>query len=277
MADDLGDLKTIGGASILELMAGAVLVLIALFAIYKNTYHMGTQLPTCENFIYNTYAYVVLGLLLIVVLCMANDKVTILPNIMSLFGNNSMIMNIVIIIAIIAILLLFIYLTKSTDAAAHPILVHVFWLCFIYILATLFYILYLLARIAGVWFIGLLITAIVVGITMYIGYKYPGLIPQSAKIWLFVAAVILIVLSLVGPYFIKDMNALIILYAVIAFGFIVIFSLFLLLEADKVREDAKTCVSPNYPGESTMIIYDIYIILNNILQLLLLKKMRGGK
>jgi FtsH-binding integral membrane protein len=263
-------LKQAGSASLFEILAGSVLVLITIVAIYRKTYNDGQAPPTCDNYVLNTFLYVILGLLLIILLCMINDKVPILPDItkMLLKTNGNIWMILLILLVIFGLLLLFIYMTKNGDPR-NVLLIHAYWGSFIYILAVLLYLLYLISRLFGVFYIGMGITAILVVIVSYIGYTYADLIDPSYRLWLIGALIAIIVIGVVAVLFVRDPIILSAIMLGITIASFVIFVLFLLIEVSIVRQNAKTCIIPNYPAESLLIIYDIFIIFKDILRLLI--------
>jgi FtsH-binding integral membrane protein len=268
--------KTANGASLTEIIIGSVLVLFTIAVIYKKTYNDGTKPPTCDDYVYNTFLYVILGLLLVITLCMINDKLPILPDMIKIiehFGDNLLTL-IVISIIIIVLLVTLMYLTKKTDPT-NVLLIHTYWSAFIYMLAALLYILYIISRYMGVFKMGILITAIIVGITIYIGYTYPTLITPQMRSILIGALIAVIIISFMSVFLIKDPVTLGYVMVGITIASLLLFIAFLLMEVGKVRENSKTCVVPNYPGESVLIIYDIVIIFENVLRLLIRGK--GGK
>lgn len=269
-------LKQAGSASLFEILAGSVLVLLTIVAIYRKTYNDGQAPPTCDNYVFNTFLYVILGMLLIITLCMMNDKVAILPDITKMFlkadGNIWLIL--LIILVIFGLLLFFMYITKTGDPR-NVLLIHAYWGGFIYILAVLLYFLYLISRLFGVFYIGIGITAILVGIVSYMGYTYADLIDPSYRLYLIGALIVIIVIGFASILFVRDPIILSAIMLGITIISLVIFVLFLLIEVSIVRENAKKCKIPNYPAESLLIIYDIFIIFNDILRLLIYG--RSGK
>jgi FtsH-binding integral membrane protein len=264
-------LKNAAGASLTDIIIGAVLVLFTIAVIYKQTYNNGTK-PTCDDYVYNTFLYVILGLLLVITLCMVNDKLPILPDITRIIQiTNNLFALFIILILLIAIMGYFMYLTKTSDPT-NIISIHVYWGIFIYILASFLYFLYLAARYMNVFQIGMLITAIIVGITSYIGYTYPTLITPEMRTFLIGALIVVILVGVGSVFFVKDPNTLALIMTFVTVASLILFIAFLLMEVGKVRENSKTCVIPNYPGESVFIVYDIIIILMDVLRLLLGRK-----
>jgi hypothetical protein len=266
------DLKKVDGASITEIAIGTLLVLFTIFIIYTKTYHNGNK-PTCDDYVYNTFLYVILGLLLLITFCMMNDKITILPDLFSIFiySGGSLIAILILSIIMIGILIFFMYMTKHTDPT-NTVLIHLYWTGFIYTLASLFYLIYLISRNLGIFKTGIIITFIIVIITCFVAIKYPDLLPQSLRYWLIGGLVVNIIVAYGALFLIKD--PVIFEYVIIAVTCVslIIFVLFLILEVSKITENAKTCVVPNYPGESLNIIYDVYAILTNILRLLMSRR-----
>lgn len=263
-------LKQAGSASLFEILAGSVLVLITIVAIYRKTYNDGQAPPTCDNYVLNTFLYVILGLLLIITLCMINDKVPILPDITKMFlkADDNIWIILLIMLVIFGLLLFFIYMTKNGDPR-NVLLIHAYWGSFIYILAVLLYFLYLISRLYGVFYIGMCITAILVVIVSYIGYTYADLIDPSYRLWLIGALIAIIAIGFVAILFVRDPIILSAIMLGITIASLVIFVLFLLIQVSIVRQNAKRCTIPNYPAESLLIIYDIFIIFKDILTLLI--------
>jgi FtsH-binding integral membrane protein len=262
------ELKKADGASLTEIIIGTALVLFTIAVIYKKTYHDGTKPPTCDDYVYNTFLYVILGLLLVITLCMVNDKLPILPDITRLIQLSSNLFVILIMMILMVIIMgVFMYLTKTSDPT-NLIRIHAYWGIFVYLLASILYFLYIISRYMNVFQIGILITAIIVGITIYIGYTYPTLITPETRNILIGVLIVTIIIGIGSVFFVKDPKTLGIIMTIITVISLLLFIAFLLMEVGKVRENSKTCVVPNYPGESVLIIYDIIIIFKNILSLL---------
>lgn len=165
----------------------------------------------------------------------------------------------------------FMYLTKTSDPT-NIFRIHAYWGVFIYLLASLLYFLYIVSRYMNVFQIGILITAVIVGITTYIGYTYPTLITPQMRNILIGALIVIIIISFGAIFFVKDPKTLSLIMLFVTVASLLLFIAFLLMEVGKVRENSKTCVVPNYPGESVFIIYDIIIILEDVLRLLIRRK-----
>lgn len=269
--------KTASGASLTEIIIGTVLVLFTIAVIYKKTYNDGTKPPTCDDYVYNTFLYVILGLLLVITLCMINDKLPVLPDIMKIVMNfsGSYLMMFVVIILMAVVMGVFMYMTKTSDPT-NVLAIHAYWGISVYLLAAFLYFLYIVSRFMGVFQIGMLITAVIVGITIYIGYTYPTLITPEMRKLLLWALLAIIGISFAAGFFIKDPVTLGYVMVGVTIASLLLFIAFLLMEVGKVRENSKTCKVPNYPGESILIIYDIVIILEDVLSLLIRAKSGKG-
>ena len=269
-------------SSILELIISWLIVAGLIISIYYNAYTKdplpSTSSPyqvslTCDNYVLNTFLYVILGLVLIVSLCMLNDRIPIIPEFLFKFQTNNIIFNIILIIIIISLLLGLIYLTKSTDPN-RTFVINTYWFGFIYILACIFYFIYQYSRILNVFYLGCIIVIIISITTCIIALEYPYLIDAKMKNNIFFIFIILFIIAIGVPFIIKDIQTLIKIYIVIIIGFIIIFILFLLSEVATLRTKAIQCKIPNYPGEALMITYNIWIILKDVLNLLVLHRLR---
>lgn len=281
-------------SSILELIIIWLIVAGFIVAIYYNAYttsHNQNQnqittatnrILTCNNYVFNTFLYVILGLVLIVAICMLNDKIPIIPSFLSnIFIYNrtttititTILFNVLLIIIVLLVLLGLIYLTKTTDPNK-TLEINVYWFSFIYILASLFYFIYVVSRVLNVFYLGCIIVIIISVITSIIAVKYPHLINPIMKRDIIIAFIFLFVITIIIPFIISDYKLLMKVYIAIIIGFIILFILFLLSEVSDVRNRASQCTIPNYPGEALMITYDIWIILRDVLRLLIFHQLR---
>jgi hypothetical protein len=270
-------------SSILELIISWLIVAGFIIAIYYNAYTKDLSLSssstpyqvnlTCDNYVLNTFLYVILGLVLIVSLCMLNDRIPIIPEFLFTFQINNIIFNIILIIIIITLLLGLIYLIKSTDPN-RTLLINAYWFGFMYILACVFYFIYQYSRILNVFYLGCIIVLIISISTCIISLEYPYLIDTRMKNNILFIFIILFIVAIGIPFIIKDIQTLIKIYIVIIIGFIILFILFLLSEVATLRIKATQCKIPNYPAESLMITYNIWIIFKNVLNLLVFNRLR---
>jgi FtsH-binding integral membrane protein len=125
---------------------------------------------------------------------------------------------------------------------------------------------------------GLLTLCIVIG-TGFLGY-YLGdkIITFDWDKYLGMALFALIVISFAGPFFIKDIETLISFYYAISIGGLIIFTLLLLSNHKKLKENSEKCVNstnpPNYPLESFNIVIKIANIFQDLIQILAIRKRR---
>ena len=142
-----------------------------------------------------------------------------------------------------------------------------------------------IGRIMNVINKALYITIILVTITGLLGYFYGDkIITFDWDYYLYIALVILIIISILGGlYFIynSDIIAYVNFIYVLSLLIIIIFTLLLLSNYKKLRENADNCddgkVIPNFPVESFSIIIKIYNIFTKLIQMLGIRKMFGGK
>lgn len=216
----------------------------------------------CDNYVLNTYLYVILGFVFMALVILIDERFNIFMSLMSQFGLFALFGMLVVTIGLVVLLM------KTTN----QIMSHMYWIILLILLGLM---LSVSVQLYGhmdmnIVYIAFVITIIVTAIMGFIGFKYgKSFITYNFDKYLKWALITLIILSFIGLFLnIPNMR----LYLAIA-G-VIIFSLLLVSYNNKLRENAKTCVTPLYPKESFGLIIKIINLLQDVMYLVARAKRR---
>lgn len=209
----------------------------------------------CDNYVLNTYLYVILGFVIMAMVILADERFNIFASLMLQYG----------LVAFFGMLVVMIGLTVLLMTTTSQIMSHVYW---IIVLIVLGLVLSVSVQVYGHMdmnnvYIAFGITIIVTAVMGFIGFKYgKSFVTRDFDKYLRWALIALIIASFIG-LFLNVPNLM--LYLSIA-G-VIIFSLLLISYNNKLRENAKTCVTPLYPKESFGLIIKIANLLQDVMYL----------
>ena len=261
-----------------KLVCTLIIIIIICIAISKYAFINGVL--TCNHYVLSTFLYVKLAFFLMYLIVLLNDKYGICEPVLNLLFNYVLISFI-----ILCILLFGLSYVLHTTPANEIAKSNGIWVLLICMLGVLIIPIIYIGRIMNVINKALYITIILVTITGLLGYFYGDkIITFDWDYYLYIALVILIIISILGGlYFIynSDIIAYVNFIYVLSLLIIIIFTLLLLSNYKKLRENADNCddgkVIPNFPVESFSIIIKIYNIFTKLIQMLGIRKMFGGK
>jgi FtsH-binding integral membrane protein len=209
----------------------------------------------CDNYVLNTYLYVMLGFIIMAMVILVDERFEIFSSILLKYGLLGM-------LGITIVMILFIILLRSTQ---NQFLAHTYWFIVLVILGCLLSIpIQLYGMIdMNIIYIGFAITILITGVMGYIGYKYgKAFITTNFDNYLTWALILLVLASFAG-LFINIPNY----WVYISIAGVIIFSLLLLSYNNKIRKNGETCKVPNYPSESFGLIIKIANLLQDVLYL----------
>lgn len=251
---------------LLPILVSLASLLIILVNIYNKAFE--NNKPTCKDYILNTYLYIVLGIILITIMCLVNDKGQILISPLSL-GLSTFISFILLIVIWIALMAGIYFLPPKYYG-----LIHILWVAAMYFLASIFYPMYKIGQELNVLIPSVLVTIAVVLTVSLIGYYKGDIFNFDLKKYLRYALIALIIGEILAYNFINDMNTLMNVTIVFAILGIIIFGLFLLAHTKDLKKRSEECVNANYPKESVKFIVSIINIISDVIRILAISKMK---
>ena len=224
--------------------------LIVSFLIYKKAYIKGKL--TCNNFILNSYLYILLSLLLICNVVILADK----KNGLSFYRQRGFFW------ILLFFSLAFLFLTMSIDPRK-TVFKHLAWLVWIITMGISMYPIYLLSKQNGVFLSSLAVTFAMVATLTGIAFYRPDMIDLKMGPILLVLLLSGILLKIFTAIFAKRKTANNVGYYT-SYVFVVLFSLFILYDTKKLQVHAKKCVIPDYINESMGVFLDVLNLFSSI-------------
>ena len=261
MSNNASNVLKLPNDSLVNLLS-FVAIAVILMMILRNKVYPGGKL-TCNSYILNTYLYVILGITIITINILLNDRYNFFPDIQSFVGI------IISIVAIIVITILVINIKPQKTVLKHSI-----WLIYLFMLSVIIYPMYLLSRSEGVLLNALLGT---LGISILITaamYYNPDLIKIGDRRYLFWALLILIIGQISVPYLAANKEQMISMYYFLAILGVFIFGLYLVYYTKQLKENSQNCVIPDYIREAVGFIITLVNIFSDIARILLIRKRR---
>ena len=236
-------------------LIGIVIGVILVFMINNYGYNDGKMI--CDNYVLNSYLYVVLAFVIMGIAVLVNNKLNLVEKLGMIGFLISFILSIVLIIV-------FKFVDKNDLFKLHLVWV-LFFICLGYTLT----ITHMVYRNTNVLYTGYILTILVTIITGLFGYYYGQYIPKNIDNYLYGALILLIIVQLFGPFMVKDLDNF---TYITAFVGLIIFILLLLSYHKKMRNNAEKCTNdnalPNYPNEAMGLVIKIVNVLQDILRLL---------
>lgn len=256
------------------------LVIIVMICIAIGHYAFKNGELTCDNYILNTYLYVILAIVLIFMLILLNDKYGIFHRLLDVFFYNPsspfspLLAFILLLAVIIGLSYAIINVPPQNILASNAIwLLLVIFISFILIPSIYF------ARVSGVVGMAGLITVGLVIATGLLGYYYgDSIITFNWDNYLFWALIAWIVVFIIGRMMVRTPSELVNFIYIMAFASLVIFILLLISYFKTLKENASKCVDgrvvPNYPLESWKLVIKMINVFVDIIRILGIRKMR---
>tara|TARA_Y100000389_G_scaffold166935_1_gene171881 strand:- start:28 stop:831 length:804 start_codon:yes stop_codon:yes gene_type:complete len=223
----------------------------------------------CDNYVLNTYLYVVLAFVIMGAIFIIDEKIQLMFKILGLgmIGFGILILLFVIELGLVIALQ---YIDDENVVASHAV-----WISLISILGFLTTVTLYFGALTGTLYQAIVLTILITIATGYIGYHYGDkLISVDFEKYLTYALFALVIAYFVGPFLVKDLEKF---YYVMAGIGLVIFVLLLLAYNKNIRIRAAECKVPNYPKESFGLIIKIVNILQKLITLLSKGKVKGRK
>ena len=254
------------------------LAIVVLICIMIGNYAFKSGHLTCDHYVFNTYLYIVLAIVLMFIVVLVNDQTGIFNSLLMLMfsgGIFRIIISFIIFIIIYIVLTYALYHVDPTNILAS----NGIWLSLIFITGLLLIPTIMLGRltdVVGLAGIATLVVTIVVGLLGY--YLGDKIITFDWDSYLYIALFVLLGAILFVPFYITTPEAMMTFLYVISIISLIIFILLLLSNHKKLKENSNKCIDgkvvPNYPLESYGIIIKIVNIFKDFIVALSMRKMR---
>jgi FtsH-binding integral membrane protein len=260
----------------LQIFSSLAVVVIICILISKYAFKDGKL--TCDSYVFNTYLYIILAIILMFLVVLMNDKFGIFNSLLEWMFSGSIIKGIIVMILIIVVIIFLTYILHKTPPE-NLVASNGIWLLLVFLLGVLLIPNLYLARAFNVATLAALITIIIVIVVGLTGYYYGDkIITFDWDYYLRIALIILIVVSILGMLFITNLENMITFIYIISIISLIIFVLLLFSNHKKLKENAEKCIDgkmvPNYPVQSWGIVIKIYIIFKDIINILITRKLR---
>ena len=253
------------------------LTIMVLICILIGNYAFKNGILTCDHYVFNTYLYVILSILLVFIVVLLNDYTGIFNSILISMSQGN-----IFIVMIIPLLLLLglMYGLKSIDPN-NIFASNIVWLLLIVVLSIFIIPIIWLGRLTNVVGLAGIITVLITLIVGIAGYYYGDkIITFDWDKYLYYALIALIIVSFIGIFFLTNANAntISLFFLIVSIMSLVIFVLLLLSNHKKLKENADKCIDgkvvPNYPYESFGIFIKMLNIFQDLIRILGISKLR---
>ena len=253
------------------------LTIMVLICILIGNYAFKNGILTCDHYVFNTYLYVILSILLVFIVVLLNDYTGIFNSFLISMSQGN-----IFIVMIIPLLLLLglMYGLKSIDPN-NIFASNIVWLLLIVVLSIFIIPIIWLGRLTNVVGLAGIITVLITLIVGIAGYYYGDkIITFDWDKYLYYALIALIIVSFIGIFFLTNANAntISLFFLIVSIMSLVIFVLLLLSNHKKLKENADKCIDgkvvPNYPYESFGIFIKMLNIFQDLIRILGLSKLR---
>jgi FtsH-binding integral membrane protein len=239
-----------------------IFVIITLFFILSKTAYGQNGKLTCNNYVVNTYLYIIQGLVIMSLYIILLERSGLGFTAMSFMATN-----LISFFILAGIIFGLIYLIKTIDPEKKA-LKHFIWLTFLFCFSLAVFMFYIIAKYTGVLFSSIITLIIIVSGLTAVAFYNPDLISLSWKSGLISALLVGIVLQIILMFMMyKTGKAYNNFHIALSYGFICIFMGLILWKTKKIQENAKTCTVPDYINESTSVIISIVNLFTDIVNI----------
>lgn len=269
---DLNKLNNIINGSNTLLKLFSCLIVIVIICILIGQYAFKNGILTCDHYVFNTYLYIILAILLTFMVVLINDQTGIFNSLILWMVEGGPVK---IIVTFIIILLLFYWLIYELFKIDPQNIVasNAIWFTLIFILGFFLIPTIWFGRLTDVVGFAGILTIFITAIVGILGYYYgDNIVTFDWDKYLNYALWFLIIVIIVGIFCIRDIKNLSAFFFVISIISLLIFVLLLLSNHKKLRENSEKCIDgkviPNYPVESFNLFIKIVIIFKDLIRIL---------
>ena len=221
---------------------------------------------TCNNYVLNTYLYIILSILLIFMVVLLNDKFGLFNSFLLWMTQGSIYRIVVTFLLLFGLLfglsIALVYVNPNNIVESNLIWASLIVVLGIFLIPTIWF-----GRLTDVVGLAGMLTILITIVVGYLGYYYGNeIVTFDWDKYLNYALIVLILVMIFGPLMITDPNTMYIFYMVVSIIGLIIFVLLLLSNHKQLKKNADKCIDgqvvPNYPVES----FNIFIKMLNIFQ-----------
>lgn len=255
------------------------LIIIVIICIALGHYAFKNGMLTCDHYVFNTYLYIILAVLLMFLIVLLNDEFGMFNKLLVwMFAGSSIFKTIMVFIILLTIMIGLTYALRKTPPE-NLLASNTIWLALIILLGIMIIPSIFVGRMFDIIGMAGLFTVAIVLITGVLGYYFGDkIVTFDWDYYLTYALGAMLVITIVGGYYIastspENLSNFIYILSLI---FLLIFVLLLLSNHKRLRENSEKCIDgkmiPNYPLESWQLVIKIYNVFQNILRILLRRK-----
>lgn len=248
------------------------LTIVVIICILLGHYAFKNGILTCDHYVFNTYLYIILAILLTFIVVLINDQTGIFNSFILWMVQGSFVRIILTFIIIIAILFGLQYQLHKVDPQ-NIVASNMIWLTLILILGFFLVPTIWFGRLNDVVGIAGILTIIITTIVGLLGYYYGDkIVTFDWDKYLSYALFFLIIIIIVGPILITDPIQMSRFYFIISIIILIVFVLLLLSNHKNLKKNSEKCIDgqvvPNYPVESFGLFIKILNIFQNVIRIL---------
>jgi hypothetical protein len=249
-----------------------ILTITVIICILIGQYALKNGMLTCDNYILNTYLYIILSILLMFIVVLVNDKFGLFNPFLLWMTQGGSARIIITFIIILCILFGLIYALQNVDPN-NIVASNTIWIALILTLGILLIPTIWFGRLTNVVGLSGMLTILITIVVGYIGYYYGDeIVKFNWDGYLNFALLILIFAIIIGLLIITDSQTMYIFIMTIYVLLLIIFVLLLLSNHKNLKENADKCIDgkvvPNYPVESFGIFIKMLNIFSELIRIL---------
>jgi FtsH-binding integral membrane protein len=221
---------------------------------------------TCDNYLLNTYLYIILSILLMFMVVLINDKFGLFNSLLAWMSHGT-IYRIVVTFIVLLIVLIGLIITLQIIKPTNVVASNLIWATLvvtlgIFLIPTIWF-----ARLTDVVGLSSMLTILITIVVGFLGYYYGNeIVTFDWDKYLNIALLVLVLVIFIGMFMIRNPATMTMFYYIISIIGLIIFGLLLLSNHKQLKENADKCIDgqavPNYPVES----FNIFIKMLNIFQ-----------
>jgi FtsH-binding integral membrane protein len=221
---------------------------------------------TCNNYVLNTYLYIILSILLTFIVVLLNDNFGLFNPILAWMTQGSVYRIVFIFIILLAFVIGLLIALQAVDPK-NIVASNVIWALLMIVLGIVLIPTIWFARLTNVVGLSSMLTILITIVVGFLGYYYGDeIVTFDWDKYLNIALLVLIVIMFISMFMITNPETMYMFYMVLYIMFLIVFILLLLSNHKLLKENADKCIDgqvvPNYPVES----FNIFIKILNIFQ-----------
>lgn len=263
---------------LLKVFCTLIIIILVCIAIGKYAFKNGAL--TCDHYIFNTYLYIILAILLMFLIVLLNDQFGFFNFLIKWMMAGGGFMRFLIVLVIQLALIIGLTYALHTIPAQNITASNGVWLALVVLFGLMLIPSIYIGRMFDVVGMAGIITVLIVIITGLLGYYYgDSIVRFDWDYYLHILMIIMIVVVVLGGLFIRNGDDSLNFLYIVSIIFLVIFILLLLSNHKRLKQNAEKCIdingqAPNYPVESWELVIKIYIVFKELINIMFARKMR---